>query len=275
MKGVTAAAAAPVSPASSVPDEYPLAGECLPPDSAGSGAYELRFARGREQLDQILALRFAVFNLELNEGLVESFTTGRDEDELDRRFHHLMICHRDSGEVVGTYRMQTPEMAGRFGGYYTAGEFDLSTVPPEILARSIEIGRACVSLEHRNGRVLYALWRGLAAYLTWNRKTALFGCCSLTSQDPALGVATLQHLETLGCLESRFRVEPLPALGCEVAAGAPLPAAHIPALFQSYLNLGARVCGPAAIDRRFRTIDFLVLLDVLDLDPRVFQRFFG
>lgn len=49
---------------------------------------------------------------------------------------------------------------------------------------------------------------------------------------------------------------------------------HIPALFQSYLNLGARVCGPPAIDREFQTIDFLVLLDTHALDERVFRVFF-
>ena len=275
MNRPAATVAAAVSSPPPVPDQYPVATGYLPPDITGHGAYQLRFARTREQLDQILALRFEVFNLELNEGLVESYATGRDQDELDRRFHHLMICCRDSGRVVGTYRMQTPEMAAGFGGYYTAGEFALSAIPLSIMARSIEIGRACVSREHRNGRVLHALWRGLAAYLTWNRKTALFGCCSLTSQDPALGVAALRHLETLDCLERRFRVEPLPGLGCDVEPGTALPVAHIPALFQSYLNLGARVCGPAAIDRRFRTIDFLVLLDVQELEPRVFQSFFG
>ena len=261
--------AAPVSRA-----EYPCARESLPPDAGGNGRYTVRFARTARELDAILALRFAVFNLELNEGLVESYVTGRDEDELDHRFHHLMICERDAGEVVGTYRMQTPEMAARFGGYYTASEFDMSAVPADLMARSVEIGRACVSRGHRNGRVLHALWRGLAGYLAWNRKSALFGCCSLTSQDPALGLATLDHLTAQGCMEPRFTVPPLAELACVVEPGPRLPPPHVPALFQSYLTLGARVCGPPAIDRRFGTIDFLVLLDVLDLHPRVYRSFF-
>jgi putative hemolysin len=51
-------------------------------------------------------------------------------------------------------------------------------------------------------------------------------------------------------------------------------AVHIPALFQSYLTLGARICGPPAIDRLFKTIDFLVLLDTRELDPAAFRTFF-
>jgi putative hemolysin len=35
------------------------------------------------------------------------------------------------------------------------------------------------------------------------------------------------------------------------------------------------VCGPPAIDRRFKTIDFLVLLDVAGLTPRAHRLFFG
>jgi putative hemolysin len=51
-------------------------------------------------------------------------------------------------------------------------------------------------------------------------------------------------------------------------------AVRIPALFQSYLSLGARTCGAPAIDRQFGTIDFLVVLDVNDLDERVYRSFF-
>ena len=37
---------------------------------------------------------------------------------------------------------------------------------------------------------------------------------------------------------------------------------HIPRLLSAYLALGAAICGPPAIDREFRTIDFLTWLDL-------------
>ena len=49
---------------------------------------------------------------------------------------------------------------------------------------------------------------------------------------------------------------------------------HIPALFQSYLNLGAKVCGGPALDRLFKTIDFLVVLDIEALDLHSYRFFF-
>jgi putative hemolysin len=42
-----------------------------------------------------------------------------------------------------------------------------------------------------------------------------------------------------------------------------------------YRRYGGKVCGPPAIDRRFKTIDFLVLLDVAALSTRARRSFFG
>ena len=253
---------------------YPTEPGSIPDTKIETGNYLVRFARTAEDLDQILALRYRIFNLELGEGLDESHHTGRDEDELDARMHHLMIETRHTAEVVGTYRMQTAEMADRRGGFYSAQEFDLGTLPASVIDASVEIGRACVAQDHRNGRVLGLLWRGLAEYLVWNRKHFLFGCCSLTSQDESLGVATHEYLTRIGSVHSTLCVAPLPGVRCD----APVPPgdapAHLPALFQSYLALGAKVIGPPAIDRLFKTIDWLVALDVRDIDPTTYRHFF-
>jgi putative hemolysin len=255
---------------------YPVSPGSLPQASFTSGSYRLEFARTEEALDEILRLRFQVFNLELGEGLTESFVTERDEDDQDRVFHHLLIRSLKTGSVVGTYRMQTPAMAAEYAGFYSAGEFEVDALPEEVLADSVEIGRACVAKDHRNGRVLHLLWRGLASYLTWNDKRYLFGCCSLTSQDGALGDRVYRYLVREGYVLPS-QIAPLPGLECGEATsngGAPMDCS-IPPLFQSYLNMGAKVCGPPAIDRLFKTIDFLVLFDKRQLGARVFRTFFA
>jgi putative hemolysin len=255
---------------------YPSFAELLPEGEIRAGRYAVRFARSAEDLDQIERLRFEVFNLELGEGLESAFATGRDHDDLDVHFHHLLIACVDEGEVVGTYRLQTSEMAARGAGFYSAGEFDLSALPQEFVASAVEVGRACVARGHRNGRVLNLLWRGLARYMVQNGKRHLFGCCSLTSQDAALGQATMAFLAGAGHVHPTLRTPPLTGLGCEDAAPEAVAAApvHIPPLFQSYLNLGANVLGPPAIDRQFKTIDFLVALDVSELDEHSYRFFF-
>lgn len=253
---------------------YPAHPDALPPLDARAGRYHLRFARTRDDLDAVLRLRFTVFNLELGEGLDGSFETGRDDDGLDQAFHHLMILSADTNDVVGTYRMQTSDMALAGTGFYSAGEYDVTALPPQVLAGSVEIGRACVSREHRNGRVLHLLWRGLAAYLRWNRKRYLFGCCSLSTQDPEEGRAAYAFLRRAGHVHGSWVTPPRPAVECPLDG---LPAGgryRIPPLFESYLRLGAKVCGPPVIDRLFKTVDFLVILDSAALEQRTYRTFF-
>ena len=267
------------TPAAATPPRktaYPVSPGSLPQVSFKSGPYLLEFARSEAALDEILQLRFEVFNLELDEGLTESFVSGRDEDDLDRVFHHLLIRSQKTGAVVGTYRMQTPAMAAEHAGFYSAGEFEVDALPEAVLTDAVEIGRACVAKDHRNGRVLHLLWRGLASYLTWNEKRYLFGCCSLTSQDRALGNRVYRYLLREGYV-TRPGIEPLPGLDCRVeySAGDAEMEDNIPPLFRSYLNLGAKVCGPPAIDRLFKTIDFLVLFDKRQLGARAYRAFFA
>jgi len=255
----------------------PAAPPATPPATIVAGRYEVRFARTADELDRILRLRYEVFNLELNEGLDGSALSGRDEDAFDQRFHHLLIAERPSGTVVGTYRMQTAEMAAEHG-YYSAGLFELTTLPDAVRRSAVEIGRACVAKPHRNGRVLHLLWRGLAAYLTWNRKTMLFGCCSLTTQDEALGLAVHRHLEKHGHVHPRIRVDPRPDHSCSGEDRSLLAAqgsTRLPALFQAYLTLGARALGRPAVDREFKTIDWIVLLDTAELPALVRRSMFG
>jgi putative hemolysin len=242
------------------------------------GDYRVRFARTEEERQALYRLRFEVFNVELGEGLSESWDSGLDEDRFDPQCQHLMVHHVPTGKVVGTYRLQVAEVAERREGFYTATEFDLEALPAEVRAEAMEAGRACIVQEHRCRPVLFLLWRGLAAYVLWNRKRYFFGCCSLPSQEPELGLRTLGWLERRGHVSDRFRVSPLAAYACEVPEGADVESEEgvkIPPLFQIYLRYGAQVCGPPAIDRFFGTIDFLACLDVSQVDPRVFASFAG
>ena len=47
----------------------------------------------------------------------------------------------------------------------------------------------------------------------------------------------------------------------------------VPKLLRAYLAVGAKICGPPAIDREFKTIDFLTLMDLASLHSRVRARF--
>lgn len=254
---------------------YPPFPEMLPAMFAKSGRYTLGIARSADELDAVLKLRFAVFNLELGEGLNRSYVTLRDEDEFDHSCHHLLVRDAD-GTVIGTYRMQTFEMAEAGAGFYSAGEFDLSALPEDVLRQSAELGRACIAHEHRNSRVLFLLWRGLALYLQHLGKNYMFGCCSLTSQDPLEAQQVLNYLEEQGDRHESIHVRANDSYTCRVDASTPITAparVRIPRLMRLYIEYGAKIVSEPAIDRAFKTIDFLALNDLGSLSPRARQMF--
>jgi putative hemolysin len=257
-------------------ESQPIHSESIPPLEITEGSYLVRFARTREEVDAALKLRFEVFNLELGEGLESSYQTGRDKDEFDDTCHHLIVLDTRSDAIVGTYRMQTGEMAAR-KGFYSASEFVLSEFPPEVLSGAVELGRACVAESHRNTQVLFLMWKGIAAYVTYNRKRYLFGCCSLTSQNENEGLRVFELLAKSGHAHTELYTMPVPGFECIAKDSTPGDSREvsIPKLFRIYLRFGARVCGPPAIDRLFKTIDFLVLFDIEEMDAQSRRTFFG
>ena len=75
--------------------------------AAISPACRVRLAETESDVRAAQALRFAVFNLELNGGLESSFLTLLDADRFDAICDHLLVEDMTTSEVVGTYRLQT------------------------------------------------------------------------------------------------------------------------------------------------------------------------
>ena len=235
-----------------------------------AGRYLVRMASSESDRLAAFRLRFLVFNLELNEGLECSYATGHDTDEFDRICDHLIVEHMDTGKIVGTYRLQTGAMAAANAGFYSEREFDFS--PYKRLGNSvIELGRACVDRDHRSTDVLYLLWRGIAQYAVSHGGRYLIGCSSLTSQDPAHGAAVYEALRE-HLVVPHLQTMPQTAFAMSLISSKNAND-KIPKLLRAYLAVGAKICGPPAIDREFGTIDFLTLMDLEALHPRVYARF--
>jgi putative hemolysin len=221
-------------------------------------------------------LRFEIFNLELGEGLAESHVTGLDVDPFDDYCEHLIVEEVATGEIVGTYRLQTGQLAEANIGYYSEREFDFAPYEP-FRCEMIELGRAVVHAQHRTFNLLHLLWRSIARYAIQRKARFLIGCSSISSQDPVEAAATYRQLQS-HLAEPALRTQPRPEFAV-VGAGDDLglkrgdalgrPGSTIPStagasskLLRAYVAIGAKICGPPAIDREFGTIDFLTLLDL-------------
>jgi len=233
--------------------------------------YVIRLAQSAAEIKLAQALRFQVFNLELNEGLAHSYQTGLDEDPFDAVCDHLVVEHQASRQIVGTYRLQTGLSAAQHLGYYCAQEFYFDGYEHS-RPLMVELGRACVHRQHRNLLVLGLLWKGIADYTRNHDCRYLIGCSSLTSQEPATGASAYTELCRNHLAAPEWRTDPLPSHECPIDAVTEEKAA-IPKLLRAYLTIGAKICGPPALDQQFKTIDFLTLLDLEELTTAARERF--
>lgn len=234
--------------------------------------YRVRLARGEPDLRAAQLLRFMVFNLELQEGLDHSYHTCLDADRFDPVCDHILVEQVSTQTVVGTYRLQTGTRAKENLGYYSEQEFDFRPFEP-FRGEILELGRACIHADHRTFGVLSLLWRGIAVYARQQGTRYMLGCSSLTSQDEAMGAAAYQRLQSR-LAPPAWRTQPVPSFACRMDQVASAPP-ELPRLLQAYVSLGARICGPPAIDREFKTIDFLTLLDLDSLRESAVRRWLG
>ena len=241
-------------------------------ETRSAGEYSVSLAANQQEREAAYRLRFIVFNLELNEGLDSAYANGFDTDRFDDVCDHLIVRHNVTNAVIGTYRLQRGDVAKQYFGYYSEQEFDFTPFE-HMRSQIVELGRACIHRDHRSSEVLHLLWRAIARYVLAHGGRYMMGCCSLSSTDAALGHAVYRGLRNYTVEPSLMTVPTAPFL---------LPAddtitedTRPPKLLRAYLTIGARICSQPALDREFRTIDFLTLLDLQTLHPRVAARFPG
>jgi putative hemolysin len=239
---------------------------------ASTNQFRVGMAESLEDLLDCQRLRYLVFHCELGQGLDSSARIGLDRDRYDFICDHLMVRDTGSGKLAGTYRMQSGFRAKGNLGYYSEQFFDFTPFE-SIREKVLELGRACVDTQYRNTGVLHMLWKGIARYAASCGARYLLGCSSLTSQDENEGLALYEQLREKYLIEPALRTKPRPEFLCR-STNKTAAAPAIPRLFRAYLDVSARLCGPPAIDREFKTIDFLTLIDLQHIPDRVRTRLF-
>lgn len=238
------------------------------------GRYEVRLAKTQAEIESALRLRYEVFNVEMSKQKLALDSARLEFDAYDFKCRHLIVIEKSGGKTVGTYRLNSIETAGTSRGFYSYNEFSIEDLPEEVLQHGVEIGRACIATEHRNTKVLFILWKGLATYLKQIGKRYFFGCCSIFTQDESVGERAFRQLERENYIHSAFRVEPRKN-GIDLADSGANEKIELPNLFNMYLRIGAKVCGPPMIDHDFGTIDFFVVFDRLSMNDKYHNMFFA
>jgi putative hemolysin len=229
----------------------------------------LSIARNPAEIAEAQRLRYKVFAEEM--GAQVSGTGGLDIDGFDAFCDHLLVRESSTHQVIGTYRILNPHQAAQAGGYYSAGEFDLSRIT-HLFDRTVEVGRACVHQDYRSGGTITMLWAGLAKYMQMHHYEYMIGCASVPMNDGGHAAASLfNRLKDDYLSPPEYRVfphNPLPieALNQDIQVACP-------PLIKGYLRLGAYICSEPAWDAYFNTADMLVMLPLSRINKRYAAHF--
>ncbi|MFN5151668.1 MAG: GNAT family N-acetyltransferase, partial [Burkholderiales bacterium] len=120
-----------------------------------SARVHVAIARSEHRISQALALRARVFREHMQHA--SSRRLMRDDDIFDPWCTHLVAIDPDRDDVVGTYRILTPESARELGCRYAEQEFWLTRLDP-LRHEIVELGRACVDPAYRGGTSLMLMW---------------------------------------------------------------------------------------------------------------------
>jgi putative hemolysin len=241
-----------------------------------SGNFTVKVAEHYEEFEKALRLRFEVFNLELNEGLENSYETGMDRDAYDDYCDHLIVIDETCNKIVGTYRMLLGFVAENNIGYYSESEFDMSGIRA-LSGEKLELGRSCVHKDYRNSGIISMLWTGIARYIEFHNVKHLFGCSSAHTVNPEEISIISSYMNSFHRADDEYTVYPLNRLeGVRLCSILDQKAVFekMPPLIKGYLRTGALVCGEPAYDEEFGTTDFFMLLNTEKLLCRYRRRYF-
>jgi putative hemolysin len=166
--------------------------------------------------------------------------------------------------------------------FYSSTEFDLASVF-SLPGKKLELSRACIHPDFRNGVVLSLLWRGLGRFAALNQVRFLIGIPSVRTEDPDLAEAFFQYFKARGLTSDFAVVDPIKPLVPRLAnvghaEGSTVTPevleAELPSLMKLYFKAGARICGRACHDPAFKCIDFFTILDFKDLAESFRKRYY-
>lgn len=233
--------------------------------------YVAGFAETRQEMRAAQRLRAEVFSAEY--GVRFSHPLGLDADGYDEHCLHLNVYDTRQSRLIATTRLLTGERARQAGGFYSAGEFDLTALLPNLDGRVLEIGRTCVHPDYRSGAAITVMWSALADYLLEQDFAYLIGCASIhLAGDGGRCRAILDSLEKERFLPEAWQVHPRQRLPSSPSLYGDADAV-LPPLLKAYLRMNARIGGEACWDPEFNCADLFVLLDVSALSGRYAQRF--
>jgi putative hemolysin len=231
-----------------------------------------------DELKEVLEFRHEIYYKEL---LNTEHPLKLDVDRFDFKCDHLIVIDKATNKIVGTYRLNSSLFNDDF---YSATEFNITDIV-KLKGVKLEIGRAGVHPDFRNAATIAMLWKGILEYMKMTDTKWLFGCSSIKTTDTIDAVLLFKKLNKMRSPitpvnakpKRQFKVPHFERYIEQYYFGDEKSEkdvdAMIPPLLKFYIKSGAQICGEPALDREFKCLDFLTLLNVDRVSERLNRKF--
>ena len=253
-------------------------------DKVQNDKIEIRIIKNEAELHAAQRLRYRVFFEECGaKASPQVEAEKRDFDEFDDYCDHLIAVDKNAGDnpddyIIGTYRLMRKDGAKRCGKWYSQTEFDVekfSDYDGEVL----ELGRSCVSADHRTKLVMQMLWNGLAAYMFDYDIKLMFGCGSFHGTDLNEYKQALSYLYyncvATGNLDitAKGKNKRDMKLLAKDEVDDKEAIRQIPTMIRGYLRAGAKVGNSVWIDWDFNCFDVCIIFEMKNLKENYLKHY--
>lgn len=224
-----------------------------------------------EEIKKVQKLRYDYLLKFYNESLPEE---GIDDDGYDEFSDSILVIDIEKDIIAGTYRVATKETI-KGHKFLTEDEYDIHELI-ESDENFLELGRAVVHVDYRNGFVIQLLLLAIYHYATEHNLKYYLGLCSFHGTDPSI----YNHAFSLLARDYSFTKYNIKACSNsfdlhfvkEDEIDPMIAKSQLPPLLRMYLKLGHRVCDGGSIDYKFNSCDVLIVLDSDNINIKYFNR---
>ena len=225
----------------------------------------------KDEIRKVQELRYKYLLKDYNPNLEEG---GIDDDGYDEYSDSILVIDTEKGIIAGTYRVATLDTI-KDQKFLTEDEYDIKELR-DSKERFLELGRAVVHVDYRNGFVIQLLLLAIYHYATEHNCKYYLGLCSFHGVNPE----AYSHGFSLLARDYSFKKYKITAIGDafdlhfvdEDKIDMLRAKQELPALLRMYLRLGHRVCIGGSIDHKFNSCDVLIVLDADEINIKYFNR---
>lgn len=227
------------------------------------GRYVARFAESATDIRAAQALRHRCFR----------GTEGLDQDGYDALCRHILIENRQSGDLVGCFRLMPLDNGAHISDSYSAQYYELSALQ-SYDAPMIEMGRFCIAPEATDGAdILRVAWGAMTRYVDEEGVGMLFGCSSFQGTDAE------RYFDSFAMLRDRHLAPKrwLPRVKAPKVfrfaqrlrrkPDAKQAMRTMPPLLRTYLLMGGWVSDHAVVDHDLDTLHVFTGLEISAVPP--------